>query len=49
VTTLVSGGGIEPVQPRHQERARGIGSRFRTASNDSGRAMTGSAGRGAAK
>jgi len=49
VTTLVSGGGIEPVQPRQQERARGIGSRFRTASNDSGRAMTGSAGKGAVK
>jgi type IV secretion system protein VirB6 len=49
VTTLVSGGGIEPVQPRLQDRARGIGSRFRAASNDSGRAMTGASGKGAAK
>jgi type IV secretion system protein VirB6 len=39
VTTRVAGGGVEPLQLRVQDRARGIGSRFRAASNDSGRAM----------
>ena len=39
VTTLVAGGGIAPLHGRVQDRARGIGSRFRAASNDSGRVM----------
>ncbi|QSR15963.1 type IV secretion system protein [Novosphingobium sp. KA1] len=37
VVTQVSGGGIEPLGHSHASRARGIGSRFRSASNDSGR------------
>ncbi|MDG2005120.1 MAG: type IV secretion system protein [Novosphingobium sp.] len=45
VTTLVAGGGVEPLQSRVQDRARGIGSRFRAASNDSGRAMLKSMGK----
>ncbi|WP_260924293.1 type IV secretion system protein [Novosphingobium sp. 9] len=36
--TQVSGGGIEPLTPRGSEqRAKGIGSRFRSPSNDTGR------------
>jgi len=35
VITQVSGGGLEPVAARSQNRARGIGSRYRSASNDS--------------
>ncbi len=34
VITQVSGGGLEPVAARTQNRARGIGSRYRSASND---------------
>jgi type IV secretion system protein VirB6 len=49
VTTLVAGGGIEPLQTRVQDRARGIGSRFRAASNDSGRAKLKTAGKETAK
>jgi len=37
VVTQVSGGGVEPIQPRSDTRARGIGSRFRNVSNDVGR------------
>ena len=37
VVTQVSGGGIEPLGHSNASRARGIGSRFRSASNDSGR------------
>ncbi|PEQ12745.1 type VI secretion protein [Novosphingobium sp. PC22D] len=37
VVTQVSGGGIEPLAPRSASRTRGIGSRFRSASNDTGR------------
>jgi len=38
VITQVTGGGIEPISPRPgADRTRGIGSRFRSASNDSGR------------
>lgn len=37
VVTQVSGGGVQPLSPRKDERARGIGSRFRNASNDGGR------------
>ena len=39
VVTQVSGGGIEPLGHSNASRARGIGSRFRSASNDSGRGM----------
>jgi type IV secretion system protein VirB6 len=48
VTTLVTGGGIEPMRAGGQSRARGIGSRFRSA-NDSGLTSLKSAGRGKAK
>ena len=37
VVTQVTGGGVEPVGPSRDARARGIGSRFRSASNDTGR------------
>lgn len=37
VVTQVSGGGIEPLRPDSNSRARGIGSRFRSPSNDTGR------------
>ncbi|MDE8650144.1 type IV secretion system protein [Novosphingobium album (ex Liu et al. 2023)] len=37
VVTQVVGGGIEPMAPRGEARARGIGSRFRNASNDTGK------------
>jgi len=37
VVTQVAGGGIEPLAPRANARARGIGSRFRNVSNDIGR------------
>lgn len=37
VITQISGGGIEPLAPRAGSRAKGIGSRFRSASNDTGR------------
>lgn len=37
VVTHVTGGGIEPAGSHSQQRARGIGSRFRNASNDAGR------------
>lgn len=39
VITQVSGGGVEPLRPAAEgpSRARGIGSRFRAASNDAGR------------
>lgn len=37
VITQVTGGGIEPAAAASSSRARGIGSRFRTASNDAGR------------
>ncbi len=37
VVTHVTGGGIEPSISRSNNRARGIGSRFRSASNDTGR------------
>lgn len=37
VITQVSGGGIAPVGQGQDSRARGIGSRFRSASNDTGR------------
>lgn len=37
VVTHVSGGGLEPMSSRRESRARGIGSRFRSASNDTGR------------
>ncbi len=36
VVTQVAGGGIEPLATRGGSRARGIGSRFRSASNDTG-------------
>jgi len=49
VTTLVTGGGIEPMRAGGQGRARGIGSRFRTASNDSTRSSLGAASREKAK
>jgi type IV secretion system protein VirB6 len=38
--THVSGGGLAPIAPDGVSRARGIGSRFRSASNDTGRRMT---------
>jgi type IV secretion system protein VirB6 len=38
VVTQVVGGGIEPLRSDNDSRAKGIGSRFRSASNDSGRA-----------
>ncbi|MCC7046280.1 MAG: type IV secretion system protein [Alphaproteobacteria bacterium] len=44
-TTLVIGGGIEPAGPARDGRVQGIGSRFRAASNDSGRVMVGRAGK----
>lgn len=37
VITQISGGGIEPLASRAGSRAKGIGSRFRSASNDTGR------------
>ena len=37
VITQVTGGGIEPLAAAGNSRARGIGSRFRSASNDTGR------------
>ncbi|WP_156841147.1 type IV secretion system protein [Novosphingobium aquimarinum] len=37
VITQISGGGIEPLAPRAGSRAKGIGSRFRSPSNDTGR------------
>jgi type IV secretion system protein VirB6 len=37
VITQVTGGGIEPLVAARDSRARGIGSRFRSASNDTGR------------
>jgi type IV secretion system protein VirB6 len=37
VVTQVVGGGVEPMGPNRNSRARGIGSRFRSASNDTGR------------
>jgi len=37
VITQVSGGGIEPLRADSNSRARGIGSRFRSPSNDTGR------------
>lgn len=37
VVTHVTGGGLEPMSSRPVSRARGIGSRFRSASNDTGR------------
>ncbi|HKT85841.1 MAG TPA: type IV secretion system protein [Novosphingobium sp.] len=37
VVTQVAGGGVEPLAQGNASRARGIGSRFRSASNDSGR------------
>jgi len=37
VVTQVVGGGIEPLRANTGARARGIGSRFRSASNDTGR------------
>lgn len=37
VITQVSGGGIAPAGHGQDARARGIGSRFRSASNDTGR------------
>ena len=37
VVTQVSGGGIEPMRSGQDPRTRGIGSRFRSASNDAGR------------
>jgi type IV secretion system protein VirB6 len=49
VTTLVSGGGIQPIQGQKQDRAKGIGSRFRTASNDSGHAFSRFPGKGSQK
>ncbi len=36
VVTQISGGGIEPLTAPRNDRARGIGSRFRSASNDTG-------------
>ncbi|TYC86456.1 type IV secretion system protein [Novosphingobium sp. BW1] len=38
VTTHVTGGGIAPARAGQDMRAKGIGSRFRSASNDTGRA-----------
>ncbi len=44
VVTQVSGGGLEPLGPGAASRARGIGSRFRSASNDSARTGHGNTG-----
>lgn len=44
VITQVSGGGIEPLAQSAASRARGIGSRFRSPSNDTGRMAGGNAG-----
>ncbi|WP_395393941.1 type IV secretion system protein [Novosphingobium sp. BL-8A] len=44
VVTQVSGGGLEPLAQGTASRARGIGSRFRSASNDTGRSAHGNIG-----
>ncbi|WP_395327628.1 type IV secretion system protein [Novosphingobium sp. BL-8H] len=49
VVTQVSGGGLEPIGQSAASRARGIGSRFRSASNDSGRSASGHTGARPAK
>jgi type IV secretion system protein VirB6 len=49
VTTLVAGGGIEPLRAPGPGRASGIGSRFRAASNDSARGLFKTSGRETAR
>lgn len=44
VVTQVSGGGLEPLAQSTATRARGIGSRFRSASNDTGRSASANGG-----